>query len=61
MLSLSRTSVSTESALELRQAGAGANEFGVGGNAALEAEDKSGDSGVEAGGGAGMGLTVGRI
>ena len=36
-------------------------EFGEGGDAALEVEDESGESGVEAGGtGAGMGLTVGR-
>ena len=33
----------------------------MGGDAALEAEDESRDSGVETGGGAGMGLTVGRI
>ena len=36
-------------------------EFGEEGDAALEAEDESRESGVEAGGGgAGMGLTIGR-
>ena len=36
-------------------------EFGEGGDAALEAEDESGESGVGTGGGAGVGLTVGQI
>ena len=36
-------------------------EFGVGGDAALEAEDESRDSRVGAGGGAGLGLTIGQI
>ena len=61
MLSPSRTRVSTDSFLGGRRAGAGVKEFGVGGDTALEVEDESGDSGVEAGGGAGMGLTVGWI
>ena len=45
----------TDSFLEGRRAGAGSKEPRVGGDAALEAEDESGESGVEAGGGAGMG------
>ena len=36
-------------------------EFGEGGDTALEAEDESRESGVEVGGGAGVGLTVGQI
>ena len=53
--------MSTVSAQDGRRAGAGVKEFGEGGDAALEVEDESGESGVGAGGcGAGMGLTVGR-
>ena len=50
--------MSTVLALEGRQAGG--TSYEVGGDATLEAEDKSGES-RRAGGGTDMGLTIGRI